>query len=184
ASGAGTGKALSFDGQDDYVDAGNGASLQITGSLSISAWIKTTDTTGRIIGKYEATDSKMAYIFNISGAPYLGVSGNGDNLSYRFLSGNALNNQWHQVVGVYDATAQTISMYLDGILSQGTLGGTIPSSIYNCISNVKMGYDYGGNGYLNGIVDDVRIYSKALTLGEIQKQYVAGVERHQNLATK
>ena len=178
------GKALQFDGVNDYVDAGNPASLQITGSLSIATWIKTTDTSGRIIGKYEATDSKIAYVFNVSGVPYLGVSDNGNNLSYRLLSGNALDNQWHHIVGVFNASAQTISMYLDGVLSQGTLGGTIPASIYNCAGNVKMGYDYGGNGYLNGLIDDARIFSAALTQAQIQQYYAAGLPTHQNLATR
>ena len=163
---------LSLDGVDDNIDAGNGASLQITGSLSVSAWIKTSDTAGRIVGKFESTDSKIAYVFNISVAPYLGVSGNGDILASRTISGNALNNQWHHVVGVFDASAQTISMYLDGILSQGTLSGTVPSSIYNCTGNVKMGYDYGGNGYLNGLIDNVLIYNRVLSAGEVRELFV------------
>ncbi|MDO8524420.1 MAG: LamG domain-containing protein [bacterium] len=168
------GGAMSFDGTDDYADAGNGASLQITGNLSVSAWIKTTDTAGRIIGKFEATDEKIAYIFNISSAPYLGVSGNGTSLAYRNLNGNALDNQWHHIAGVYNATAQTISMYLDGVLSQGTLGGTVPASIYNSTGNVKMGYDYGGNGYLNGTIDDVRIYNYARTADQVRADYNDG----------
>ena len=36
--------SMEFDGTNDYVDCGNDSSLQITGALSIAAWVKTTAT--------------------------------------------------------------------------------------------------------------------------------------------
>jgi len=33
------GSALQFDGKDDYVDAGNGASLNITNAITVEAWV-------------------------------------------------------------------------------------------------------------------------------------------------
>ena len=34
------GKALEFDGVDDYVDCGNNANLEITGDITLEAWVK------------------------------------------------------------------------------------------------------------------------------------------------
>lgn len=56
--------ALSFDGTDDYVDVGNPASLQITGSVTLSAWINwgTADNNDRVIlAKHNASGSIKSY---------------------------------------------------------------------------------------------------------------------------
>ena len=43
-----------FNGVDDYIDMGNPSELQITGALSISAWVKFTGNTAPIVSKYES----------------------------------------------------------------------------------------------------------------------------------
>jgi len=45
--------SFTFDGSTDYIDCGNPSSLQITNTITLSAWIKTTDTSSYeiIIGK-------------------------------------------------------------------------------------------------------------------------------------
>ena len=47
------GQALSFDGVDDYVDVGNASSLQLTGAMTVSAWVYTnaSSNNGRIVSK-------------------------------------------------------------------------------------------------------------------------------------
>jgi flagellar hook assembly protein FlgD len=80
-------------------------------------------------------------------------------------------NTWYYVAGVYDATARTLSTYVNGVLNNGTLSGTVPSSQVNLGVNVNIGrrarVSYGGF-YFNGIIDEVRVYSRALSQLEIQ----------------
>ena len=80
-------------------------------------------------------------------------------------------NTWYHVAGVYNAANQTLSIYVNGTLDNGTLSGTVPSSQSNPSVNVNIGRRspgaFGGF-YFNGIIDEVRIYNRALTQAEIQ----------------
>ena len=72
---------------------------------------------------------------------------------------------------MYNAANQTLSTYVNGTLDNGTLSGIVPSSQSNSSVNVNIGRRspgaYGGF-YFNGIIDEVRIYNRALTQAEIQ----------------
>ena len=168
--------ALGFNGSSASVDLGNPATLQLTGSVTISAWIKaaafadadaaivskrtgstnqgfeldtTVDTGPRAIG-FKLTDASGALMSRI-GATTLQV------------------NQWYYVSGVYDAGAQTLDVYLNGVLDNGALTGTVTATQQNSPLNVSIGQRPGAAGYgFNGIIDEVRIYHRALTQAEIQ----------------
>ena len=80
-------------------------------------------------------------------------------------------NVWYYVAGVYNAAARTLDIYVNGVLNNGILTGTIPASQVNAPVNVYIGKRtslYGGGYCFNGIVDDVRIYNRALSQAEIQ----------------
>jgi hypothetical protein len=77
---------------------------------------------------------------------------------------------WYHVAGVYNASAQTLDIYVNGVLDNGTLRGIIPASQLNAAVNVNIGRRtslYGGF-YFNGVIDDLRIYNRALSQSEIQ----------------
>ena len=74
---------------------------------------------------------------------------------------------WYHVAGVYNASAQTLDIYVNGVQDNGTLRGTIPASQINSAVNVNIGRRSGGY-YFNGVIDDVRIYNRALSQAEIQ----------------
>ena len=40
-------------------------------------------------------------------------------------------NVWYHVAGVYNAAARTLDIYVNGVLNNGTLSGTIPASQLN-----------------------------------------------------
>ena len=80
-------------------------------------------------------------------------------------------NVWYYVAGVYNAAARTLDIYVNGVLDNGVLTGTIPASQVNAPVNVYIGKrtsPYGGGYCFNGIIDDVRIYNRALSQAEIQ----------------
>jgi hypothetical protein len=78
-------------------------------------------------------------------------------------------NTWYFITGVYDATAQTLHVYLNGQLDDGVLQGTVTATQQNSTANVNIGQRPGISGYsFAGRIDDVRIYSRALTQAEIQ----------------
>ena len=68
------------------------------------------------------------------------------------------------VAGVYNASARTLDIYVNGVLNNGTLSGTVPASQINSAVNVNIGRRSGGSGYyFNGVIDDVHIYNRALS---------------------
>ena len=65
-----------------------------------------------------------------------------------------------------DAATQTLDIYVNGLLSNGVLLGTVPTSQSNAAVNVNVGRRTGGYNF-NGLIDEVRIFDRALTQAEI-----------------
>ena len=97
------------------------------------------------------------------------VAGATNTLAQRYSTTVRSLNGWYHVAGVYNASAQTLDIYVNGVLDNGTLKGTIPAAQINSAVNVNIGRRSGGSGYyFNGVIDDVRIYNRALSQAEIQ----------------
>ena len=186
ASGVGTGKALSFDGVDDYVNCGSGVSLNITSVITIEAWIKSNSVSGAkpdIIYSDTGTGFDYGNILRLdnNGKVVFFFDTGSDSYNAASDAGVVSSNQWTHIVGTFQSGV--INIFVNG--KQYT-----PTVTYNV--GYARNFAGGQIGRLsaswptqysfNGLIDEVRIYSKALTLAEIQKQYAAGLERHQNLA--
>jgi prepilin-type N-terminal cleavage/methylation domain-containing protein len=181
AAGQGSGKyALSFDGVDDYVDCGNKQSLNLGASArTIETWINYTGNGGAIF----ATESPSAdFIINLAYVNpnwYIftdGVNGNNNII----LSGSQIpvSGVWNHIVFLKKSNDDW-EYYLNGQLSKsGTFPITIntPPATSNTIGKRQLGY------YFPGLIDGVRIYSRALTASEIQQHYAKTLTRHKNLS--
>jgi len=88
-------------------------------------------------------------------------------------------NTWYHLAGVYDAQAKTISLYVDGRLQE-----SVPfASPWHGVGKTSIGrglYSANNLDFVNGSIDDVRIYATVLTADQIQM--LAG--RFENLAAK
>jgi len=169
-------KSLSFDGTDEYVNLGNPTSLQITGSLTLSAWIKTTSTSGFIIAKEDALPNSS---YSLS----VGTSMGNNFIRFRITSGGSLRSvdsvgidpadgQWHHVLGVNDGS--NLLIYIDGTLRNSNfLGG----SIDNSTADVNIGRrDYSTSEFpFTGNIDEVAIFNSALSFPDVTTIYNGGV---------
>ena len=156
------GNALSFDGVNDYVDAGNGASLNITGSLTIELWVKlSTYTAQPILDKGYTSGGYMVWMQSASDIRLYVNNG-----AYATMTAPPLN-EWHHIVGIIDSAFT--QFYKDGV-AQAVAGGVVPSG--NSIV-LKIGSDVIGRDF-NGSIDEVRIYKRALAPEEIRTQYLRG----------
>ena len=97
----------------------------------------------------------------------VGVAGATNTFAQRYSTTVRALNVWYHVAGVYNASARTLDIYVNGVLNNGTLSGTVPASQINSAVNVNIGRRSGGF-YFNGMIDDVRIYNRALSQAEIQ----------------
>jgi hypothetical protein len=172
------GNALAFNGTTSYVDLGNAADLQITGSMTWSAWIFATadpGDDGQIIAKSLSAGAAwrpQGWHFKTSPdtGPHtfgVGVSPDGLSLTQRYSTAVRALNTWYHVSGVYDAAAGTLDIYVNGILDDGVLRGSVPAAQFNSPASVNIGR-HGGGFYFRGTIDEVRLYDRALTPAEIQ----------------
>ncbi len=168
------GGALSFNGAGSYIDLGNPTALQLTGSMTWSAWIYAAadpPDDGQIVAK-----SNDASGWQFKTSPDTGVetfaiavSPSSGGRVQRYSNTIRALNTWYYVAGVYNASAQTLDIYVNGQLDNGVISGTAPAAQATPAVNVNIGRRTGGNGYyFNGVIDNLRIYDRALSQAEIQ----------------
>ena len=174
-TGGRNGNALGFDGSSSYVDLGNPSLLQITGSMTCSAWVKAAANPandGQIVAKSNDAAGWQLKTSRDTGPQTFGVAiSSGSGRVQRYSTTVRSLNVWYYVTGVYDAAARTLDIYVNGVLDNGVLRGTIPASQVDAPVNVYIGKRtslYGGRYFFNGIIDDVRIYNRAMSQAEIQ----------------
>jgi glucose/arabinose dehydrogenase/chitodextrinase len=171
--------ALNFDGVDDRVDAGSPAGLQITGSMTISAWINATSfpvddaaiVSMRGTGGYQLDTTEDAGHRGV-GFKLTNASG-GDMIRYGATTLQA--GSWYYVTGVYNGFAKTMDVYVNGVLDNGTTAGTITTTQQTSTSNFAVGSRASGQFPFAGRIDDVRVYPRALSATEIQSDMNVGV---------
>ncbi|MEK7780071.1 MAG: LamG-like jellyroll fold domain-containing protein, partial [Verrucomicrobiota bacterium] len=163
------GQAFYFNGSNSYATSLSSDIIPTSSGGTISCWMKTTNS------------SSGNYIISVEGAwviQYQGASGG----VLAFLDGSSggnptanasLNNgAWHHIVAANDGT--TTRLYVDG-----TLRNTYAEAIYNLNSLTRQTavgarYDGGGNLF-TGNVDDVGIWSRNLSAGEVNQIYTNGL---------
>jgi len=155
-------KSIELDGVDDYVDCGNPTSLQITGDLTISAWIKTTNTStnGMIVGKDGVSTGTRSYQIQHAStgeARFVIITSGGVNL----IGSTTLVNDgnWHHVMGVNDGT--DLKIYVDGTLEGTNVGGG--GTILNGTSYFAIGRREANAPqnilWFNGKIDEVAVWN-------------------------
>jgi glucose/arabinose dehydrogenase len=160
-----------------YVDAGNGASFQTTGSMSFSAWIYATANPaddGQIIAK---ADGNSGWQFKTS--PDTGphtfavgvVPSAGGAQTQRYSNTVRQLNTWYNVTGIYNSSIPSLDIYVNGVLDNGALrNGPIPNAQKASTANVNIGQRNGGYNFI-GKIDDVRVYNRPLTPTEVVAIY-------------
>lgn len=167
--------SLNFDGTDDYVDAGTNSIFNIINSITVSGWIKTTNTSAQEIvarGLTGASDHTYALYSDANGHAVFSVA-NG----YSFGTGDIVtgtkvinDGNWHFVLGRFTGTS--LEVYTDGLLDASKNKSTTPTS--NTSLKVLIGNIPGYSLYFKGQIDDVRIYNYALTSDQIQQVFNQG----------
>jgi PGF-CTERM protein/uncharacterized repeat protein (TIGR01451 family) len=175
------GKALSFDGRDDYVDCGNDESLDITDEITIEAWVKRSATGVMHIVDRRPTAIELNTELNYD----LGFYRDNKLRFYYRNSGDTAWHIWHSTDAYTDTTnwqhfaliftfgdGSSIKTYRNGqIISGSWIEGNGNDAVVNIDSPVHIGRaTYGANPF-SGIIDEVRIYDRALTADEIKTLY-------------
>jgi len=168
------GEVLSLDGKGDFVDCGRDVRFNLAETISICAWIKP-----RVFNKkHQALVSngdrgwclnRSAYAngMQIFGFGIASSENPGGLWGHLPTKTEMADGQWHHLVGVYDGTH--LIVYVDGKLNAKTEAtGRIRSNDWPVFIGEN---SEETNREWNGLIDDVRIYSYALSAEEISTLY-------------
>ena len=178
------GQALSFNGTSQYIDIPSSASLNgIGAAISMCAWVKPAAVQdGVIVARnapgYEEWEIRMDRggngLFNVAISSSLALTHLDSVTTVASRVG-----KWTNVCGTWDG--QTVRIYVNGVVENSTAntGGAWQTNLSGL--PVGIGDDpTNGGPYMNGSVDDVRIYNRALSAAEVQQLYNLGTASHQN----
>jgi prepilin-type N-terminal cleavage/methylation domain-containing protein len=157
------------------------APVPLTGEdFTISYWVKTTSP-GRT-GGIANTGSADGFRFSLmDGAIYYLAGGvAGANYSEGSCGGAGLNNgAWHHIVGVFKLSSRKVICFADG-KKVGEV--TLPGIITNMPSYVVQAGTPTCCNPFTGLIDDVRIYTKPLSIASVESLYEESQKRY--LATQ
>ncbi len=174
------GKALQFDGTNDYVQVPHHSSLAGFIEFTASFWLKPGDITRRqvILGKYDDANGKRSWFIDYPSyvANKIGFFASQDGTNYKqwYAPFTPVVNTWFHVAVVWKANTVP-KFYING-QQISTSGTDTITKIYN---NVGVPLIIGKSPYmsgreLKGTLDEIKIWSRALTAEEVLNEYNGG----------
>ena len=172
--------SLDFDGTNDYIST----ELSVAGEseLTVSSWVKldNSSATRGIVTQYQGGGDRafrLAFfptITTIQGF-YFEVYGAGSYAGFKYASVGAIpTGSWLHVAGVFSQSSCVC--YVNGVASTTTGGlhyaGT--GNIATCSDNIDIGR-MGGTSYMDGNIDEVGIWTSALSASDITDIYNSGL---------
>ena len=159
-------QAALFNGTSAYVQIPRSISTDFT----VAMWVKTTDTgnsgtqwwqgKGLVDGEVNGAAADWGTVL-LAGKFALGVGNPDTTIS---SSVNINDGAWHHVAATRNNTSGAMAVYIDGVPSGS---GTGPTGARTAPPNLRIGSLQTGNNFLNGTIDDVRLYDRVLSASDI-----------------
>ncbi|MDI1255031.1 MAG: choice-of-anchor D domain-containing protein [Flavobacterium sp.] len=161
-------RSITFDGTDDYLDAGNVLNLNGT-NFTVSAWVKRTTANRTILSKRNAAFT-TGYDLSINAGGYAEMSWMNGSKQTVTSSVVIPADKWHNIAVSYDGT--NAKMYIDGVLD-------VTTALLPVLTNTQSFLVAAADGvsttsFFNGTIDEVRVWGAALTVA--QMRYVMNQE--------
>ena len=162
------GSAAHFNGSSSKIDLPN---FMPSGnaSRSVSMWIKTTQTTAATLFQYGSGATSQLFNFRINDG---GAGGGANTIGIGFFANDfnrpatgLMDGNWHHVAATYDGTNAKI--YIDGVQT----GADFATGGVNTTASTALIGSNGGSFILNGQIDQVRLYSSALSSTDVANLY-------------
>jgi hypothetical protein len=168
------GGALTFNGSSAYVTVPDASSLDVTTGLTMEAWVRPTELSGwRTILIKESPSSPVPrgswserkvwslYAHSDGSVPRGMIVNTTQNYHATGTSALPLNT-WTHLAATYDGV--TFKLYVNGVLVRTT---TASGTIFTSNDALRIGGNAVWGEYFKGMIDDVRVYNRALSATEV-----------------
>ncbi|MFH0988219.1 MAG: LamG-like jellyroll fold domain-containing protein, partial [Parcubacteria group bacterium] len=154
-----------FNGSNDYIDAGRASGLDVKDAVTVAAWIKHSSGNGQIVNRGGGWSEDGYSIWFLGGTLRVELQNRSRNAHVLVDNVAPSNNAWHHVAFTWDKTSGQVTVYVDG--AEQPNKGMFAESIGTPTQNLNIGRDVITGNYFNGAIDDVLLYNKRLTAGQI-----------------
>jgi len=176
------GRALRFDGINDYVRYESRQSLNITNAITMEAWVKpeaAESTNYEFIIRKTATEPNMWTLYGMSISRddrriYMCLWPEGYAAGGLCSSTEIPLHEWTHVATTYDSATGKARIYINGSLDKED-GTIFHGKIRTNSSPLYLGLHVGAGHDFNGVIDETRVWSRALSADEIYASYNAGI---------
>jgi hypothetical protein len=160
-------RSISFDGINDYLDAGK--VLNLNTSFTVSSWVKRNSTNKTILSKRNnAFTTGYDLSINSAGRAEMSwINGTKQTITSSVVIPSGI---WHNVAVTYNGT--TAKLYIDGILDVSLAMPNVPANTQSFLIAAADGV--ATTSFFNGGIDEVRVWNVALT--DKQLRYVMNQE--------
>jgi hypothetical protein len=144
--------------------------------MSVSAWFKTTSNTNMEMLAKAANSGAVGWFFDIRNGFGPAFTIEDASNCRAFVAGTAFNDgAWHHAAATLSGGGSgTITIYVDGVAQSGGNGGCPDTVVsYSNSADIWIG-DTSDGTPMNGRLDDLRIYNRALSPAEVQQLYKLG----------
>ena len=173
--------AYRFDGDGDYIDIGPNSSFNLTDSgFSFSFWLNPTAGASQS-AQILCHPNNQQFQFNHSPSNNQVSFNSKPNNTWNSIN-TSLNSGWNHVVGVYDHSTNTMKIYAEGVLVESSVLSQPPNFSSDPAHNRTLlgAILTGGQGdaieELNAKLDDVGLWSRALSAAEVAQLYTGVID--------
>ena len=165
--------ALDIRGAGDYVDCGADTALDLPNALTVSAWVKSRGGNWHLVNRGGGWNAPGYSLWLINGKTRIELKGPAQSLY--FDNPSPATGEWHHLAFTWDMASKAVRLYLDGRLSPvvreftGPIGKPVQN--LNIGRNEKHIADSGQANSSRGLIDDVVLFSRALSAEEITALY-------------
>jgi len=153
----------------EYVEVGSAMSYT---NHTISGWFNLSELgSNRIVfDARDANDDGIRLMHNWGGLFYYQLNGSDVTKTTPSI------NEWIHIACTYDGTTQ--KLYFDGVLESSATTSQVVSTTVNAVIG-SLSYGSKADSW-KGLLDDIKVYSDALSATEVTKNYNAGLSKHRN----
>ncbi|NQU44677.1 LamG domain-containing protein [bacterium] len=166
--------ALDFNGTDMRIDCGNSTDFALVGDMAVSLWIRPDGwgeaNTGYLIERYNVGGYRLFLQAGTNGLSFFGRTSGGASQQVASSSNAVTLGVWQHVVVTRVGT--TVSFYVNGVYAGGGAIENISEDSGN--ANLYIANRPTWDRTFDGLIDDVRLFDRALTQSEIEGLYRFG----------